>query len=150
MLKRNILIILFVLIICFIWGNSWLSAETSSRISNAVSELLTSFFGNGEGESAIDNTSVRKLAHFVEFFFLGIVASLLLRLLINDTRVGIALSGLLCLFIPVMDETIQIFTGRGPSLRDVWIDIGGYALGSLAVYLIVFIRAFLKKNNHKN
>lgn len=150
MLKRNILIILFVLIICFIWGNSLLSAETSSRISNAVSELLTSFFGNGEGESAIDNTSVRKLAHFVEFFFLGIVASLLLRLLINDTRVGIALSGLLCLFIPVMDETIQIFTGRGPSLRDVWIDIGGYALGSLAVYLIVFIRAFLKKNNHKN
>ena len=150
MLKRNILIILFVLIICFIWGNSLLSAETSSRISNAVSELLTSFFGNGEGESAIDNTSVRKLAHFVEFFFLGIVASLLLRLLINDTRVGIALSGLLCLFIPVMDETIQIFSGRGPSLRDVWIDIGGYALGSLAVYLIVFIRAFLKKNNHKN
>ena len=150
MLKRNVLIILFVLIICFIWGNSLLSAETSSRISNAVSELLTSFLGNGEGESAIDNTSVRKLAHFVEFFFLGIVASLLLRLLINDTRVGIALSGLLCLFIPVMDETIQIFTGRGPSLRDVWIDIGGYALGCLAVYLIVFIRVFLKKNNHKN
>ena len=44
-----------------------------------------------------------------------------------------ALTTLLVAFaVAFLDETIQIFTGRGPMIQDVWIDLSGAALGSLA------------------
>lgn len=35
-----------------------------------------------------------------------------------------------------IDETIQIFTGRGSQLQDVWLDFAGFSAGLLAVLLV--------------
>lgn len=35
-----------------------------------------------------------------------------------------------------IDETIQIFTGRGSQLQDVWLDFAGFSVGLLAVLLV--------------
>ena len=47
-----------------------------------------------------------------------------------------------------LDESIQVLSERGPSITDVWIDIGGYAtfaslaylIGGAALLIIYFIR----------
>ena len=36
---------------------------------------------------------------------------------------------LFCFFIAFIDESIQMFTGRGPAIADVWIDTGGAVTG---------------------
>ena len=38
-----------------------------------------------------------------------------------------------CNFCAFLDETIQIFSGRGPDIKDVWLDTFGAAAGILLV-----------------
>ena len=46
-----------------------------------------------------------------------------------------------CLFFLLLaaltDETIQIFTGRGPQVQDVWLDFAGGAAGLLVMLALV-------------
>ncbi|MEG1550746.1 MAG: VanZ family protein, partial [Oscillospiraceae bacterium] len=48
------------------------------------------------------------------------------------------------LAIAVVDEAIQIFSGRGPAVQDVILDFCGALVGVLLVLLIGFIIASLK------
>jgi VanZ family protein len=130
------LFIIFLLALCFIWGNSVLSTQASSAISTAVGDFLATLFGSGDGATTVGGLSVRKMAHFVEFFVLGVIASLLFgRALKNLPMYALALA-LCALFVALIDETIQIFSGRGSSVRDIWIDIFGYTVGCLALAAI--------------
>ena len=68
-------------------------------------------------------------------------------------RFSLKLKNCLVIFfaaVPVaaIDETIQIFTERGPAVKDVMIDICGYALGFMIVMLIK--RYIGKKNKNLN
>ena len=113
MKKRYWLAIIFALIVCFIWGNSVLSSQLSSRLSMAFGEFFASIFGEGDGVTTVGGLSVRKMAHFVEFAALGVVAALLFKLFLKSKGIyapGLALCGL---FVALMDETIQIFSNRG-------------------------------------
>ena len=48
-----------------------------------------------------------------------------------------------CLFFLTLaaltDETIQIFTGRGPQVQDVWLDVAGGTAGLLAMLALVWL-----------
>ena len=58
-------------------------------------------------------------------------------------RTGIAAAfGVLlrCNFCAFLDETIQIFSGRGPDIKDVWLDTFGSAAGILITLLILSLR----------
>lgn len=147
MKKRYWLIIIFAFIVCFIWGNSVLSSQLSSALSMAVGEFFASIFGTGDGVTTVGGLSVRKMAHFTEFAALGAVASLLFKRFLKNKGIyalGIALCGL---FVALMDETIQIFSNRGSSVRDVWIDILGYTVGCLTVAAICLACTKLKNKN---
>ena len=147
MKKRYWLIIIFSLIVCFIWGNSVLSSQLSSSISIAVGEFFASIFGTGDGVTTVGCLSVRKMAHFTEFAALGVVASLLFKLFLKNKNVYMLILALCGVFVALMDETIQIFSNRGSSVRDVWIDVFGYVVGCMIVAAICFARARLKKKN---
>ena len=43
---------------------------------------------------------------------------------------------LLALLVSFLDETIQIFSGRGPAVKDMWIDLSGAVLGLLLALLL--------------
>ncbi|MBQ3012465.1 MAG: VanZ family protein [Clostridia bacterium] len=147
MKKRYWLAIIFALIVCFIWGNSVLSSQLSSYLSTAVGELLASIFGTGDGVTTVGGLSVRKMAHFTEFAALGAVASLLFKRVLKNKGIyalGLASCGV---FVALMDETIQIFSRRGSSVCDVWIDVFGYAVGCLIVTIICIIYTKLKNKN---
>ena len=147
MKKRYWLAIIFALIVCFIWGNSVLSSQLSSYLSMAVGEFFASIFGTGDGVTTVGGLSVRKMAHFTEFAALGAVASLLFKRFLKNKGIyalGIALCGI---FVALMDETIQIFSHRGSSVLDVWIDVFGYAVGCFIVAMIVLVCTKLKNKN---
>ncbi len=149
---RIILLIVCLCVIGFIWGNSLLSAELSSQISQAVGELLADFLGEGDATQTVGGLSIRKLAHFVEFFALGAVIISLLTISVKGLYKRYSIATFLGLLVPVVDETIQIFSGRGSSLRDVWIDVGGYALGCSVACVTFFLLEKLKrrgKNHNK-
>ena len=78
---------------------------------------------------------VRKLAHFCEFFVLGCILSLLLPL---RPAMRLLAAGL-GLLTGLIDETIQIFSGRGDQISDVWLDFSGAALGILLTSLLLLL-----------
>jgi VanZ family protein len=52
--------------------------------------------------------------------------------------------------VAFIDETIQIFSGRGPAILDVWIDTLGFITLSFAVYLVFFLRDLISKKETEN
>ena len=151
MKKKIILLVVCVCVICFIWANSVLSPEISSAFSSWVGNVLSGIFGEGDATQTVGGLSVRKLGHFVEFLTLGIVLTWFLTAWVKQLYSRCFIAAFSGLFVPVMDETIQIFSGRGSSLRDVWIDVAGYTVGvslvCIAFYLIKRLKNRVKNNN---
>lgn len=138
--KRKILLtVLSLLLVCnlaFIWGNSLVSRSDSHDLSVGVLGFLPGFirdlFPNQEQLVHI----VRKMAHFTEFACLGGLSCGLLaaaRTVKLHPFFHVWAGGF---FVAAIDETIQIFTGRGSQLQDVWLDFAGFSAGLLAVLLV--------------
>lgn len=110
-----------MVIILFIWGHSLLPRDLSSQESGFLLELLTLLFGSWR----ISHHVLRKVAHFVEYFLLGTA----LRLSGARPSLLRTLNG--GLLVAFMDETLQIFSGRGSSVADIWLDLSGVLVGAL-------------------
>ena len=133
-----------ILMLIFIWGNSLMPA----KISSAISSFITKLIGGKAAES-----HVRKVGHFTEFFLLGAGLGAFFTLKGTKKKDKTLYLCLLALFVPLMDESIQMFNDRGPQVKDIWIDIAGYACGCLLMLtLIALINYFaaLRKRKHKN
>lgn len=128
-----------LIVICFIWGNSVLSPEVSGKISAAVGDVMADILGKGDSATTVGGLSIRKLGHFFEYAVLGIFFPLFLTCFVKAMPFRTTLIVSAGLAVPLIDETIQIFSGRGSSLRDVWIDIAGYAVGCAVIHLVLII-----------
>ena len=146
--KRGILVTFLGLLLLFnlgfIWGNSLVSRSDSHELSVGVLSFLPGFirdlFPNQEQLVHI----VRKMAHFTEFACLGGLSCGLLTAMRK-----VKLHPLFHLwaggfFVAAIDETIQLFTGRGSQLQDVWLDFAGFTTG-LAVMLVVRTIVYRKR-----
>lgn len=146
-LRISIPILLTLLWLGFIYGNSLqtgaVSGETSGRVHklvNAIPELL------GLG-SPISERFVRKAAHFTEFAILGLLvcsdlwttrAVSLKKELYKSTFI-LFCSVPLCALFASADEFLQSFVdGRGPSAKDVLIDTSG-ALCATILFVLFFV-----------
>ncbi len=128
--RRNlILTILLLLLLAFIWGQSLMSAEESTAESDWVLELATPVLELFVGKGNVTDHLVRKLAHFSEYAALGAV--LLLRFGWERNRKRRLVCVHLGLCAALIDETLQLFSGRGSQLPDVWLDFGGVIFGAL-------------------
>ncbi len=137
--------------IAFIWSMSLFSIEDSGEQSGRIMALLLKLFpflGDIFGDSL--GFVIRKFAHFTEFASLGLLCALALwehTLHKGSSFYACSPAVLLaCLAVASTDETIQIFTGRGNSVRDVMIDFSGALCGFAAVSLI---RLIYNKMKHK-
>ena len=149
MKSKIVWMVILAIILCFIWGNSLLSKETSAALSDAVSELLSSFFGEEDTNEAesVGAGLLRKIAHFVEFCALGAVSAILARSFFSQKHIVALVLALEGVSVALLDETIQIFSGRGPAVRDIWIDMGGFAFGCALVIIVTAIIAQIKAND---
>ena len=134
-----LLLLAILAALAFIWGNSLESAVESSLKSGRVRELIEPLLELLVGQGNVTDRMVRKLAHLTEFAVLG---ALLLLLTAAAFRVRLQ-SVLNCQFFLLLaaltDETIQLFTGRGSQVRDVWLDFAGGTAGLLAMLLLLWL-----------
>ena len=132
---------LMAAILCFIWGNSMLPANSSLSLSEWVRMVLTDSIPIRAGEINWASVFVRKLAHFVEFGALGVCMAWHHGMLEKKQLRGFAA----CVLAACIDESIQFFSpGRAPGLYDVIIDSMGAGCGML---LLIFGHTYLKKRS---
>lgn len=135
--ERNIRIcvLLLILNLVFIWGNSLLPADKSQSISDWILELLPMF--SEETVQQEESYLIRKTAHFAEFTVLGLLLSWLTALLKRKWWLPLSLG----VAVACLDETIQMFVpDRGPGLLDVGIDSCGVLMGMFLLYTAHVLR----------
>lgn len=131
----------------FIWMSIifYLSAQPaneSSNLSSGVTELAFNIINNilPNVEFNIDEFHyiIRKLAHFTAYFILAILTINALRTSKVYGYKSIIIALIISIIYAASDEFHQSFVpGRGPAIKDVFIDSSGAVTG-LFVYLLVF------------
>lgn len=158
-MKHKISIAVCVLLIAvtvgFVFNNSAQPTAESRQASAAVADKIEQIVQKTDkGATKTELMSVnelRKAAHAIEFFALGLelaVFSLLVgRRKYNFQKFWNVLS--VSLAVAVADESIQIFSGRGPAVRDVLIDLGGAAIGIVLTLLLHYIWISCRKGKRR-
>lgn len=135
-----LLAIVIVLTLAFIFSNSMESTVESQKKSEAVFDRIWFLLEIVVGKGNVTDHLVRKLAHFTEFFVLGLELSTL-SFLYYPVKRSLYFSLSLPLFCGLLaaltDETIQIAYGRGSQVPDVWLDFLGVSIG-VAIVLIIW------------
>lgn len=145
-----VLIVLIIVTTLFIWCNSLQSVPESDARSLGVLARIKPFLGMLAGQDNVTDNLVRKLAHFVEYGALGCVLALLLTLLKRRRWQSVVNCAFAVLIVALTDETIQIFTGRGSQVQDVWLDFAGACAGILLVLIVVgLIKAIRRGKNER-
>ena len=128
--KVKILLVILWMILIFIMSsfNSTESSNQSGFIVNVISSIFN--ISNIELLSLI----IRKLAHFTEYFILGILTCNMVHSYNKKAYISI----IICILYAISDEIHQIFVpGRSCQIMDMTID----TLGSLTgIYLLLFIK----------
>ena len=145
--KRRLFILIIVLTLIFIWGQSLMSQNQSGAESEAVKSFLEKIFVFENPITDFILKYVRKIAHFTEFGILGLEMTLFTfacTLLSRRDKLYLLSFGPI---VAITDETIQKFTGRGSSFVDVMIDSAGYFTLVLITVLVCVIIKNSKKGN---
>ena len=133
----------------FIWHFSLSPAADSSVTSGEVTGTLNSFLEKININLEFSGQVIRKLAHFVEFFVLGLLLALTLYLhsFPHVTPFALAISVL----VAAVDECLQFLSpGRAPSLTDVLLDSLGAVCGIAAFLLLHLLCLALLRRRKKN
>lgn len=131
MSKNKISLLLVILWMIFIFVMSSFDATSSSNQSNFIVDIIISIINIKD--IGLLSLIIRKLAHFIEYFILGIlVINFITR---YDKKIIIAI--LLCIIYATSDEIHQIFVpGRSCQIIDIMIDSLGSIMG---IYLYKLI-----------
>lgn len=135
-MRKTIATIFFVIALLFIFAQSVMPPEISSFESNFVMNLLGPVLEFFLGAGNVTSFSIRKIAHYTEYAILGLFAAFILRKEDRGNIKRFVIGIGTCLLIAILDETIQIFTNRGPAILDVWIDTAGAIVGLVVGLLI--------------
>lgn len=139
-MKSKIYMIIVVLWTFFIFGQSLLPGEVSSDQSGFIVDVLYPVFSRIGINIEVDTFTfiIRKLAHFTEYFILGLFLQLLYKnIKHNTTYIFILLHGFIT---ACMDETIQRFIpNRSGELRDVLIDTLGVITSIIFIKILTLI-----------
>ncbi len=160
MKKKRIYTVAAVCLLVFLYVMIFLLssdvAEDSSVKSSTVTEFLLKIWSLWQKDDGIPVTEavtdlfplelekiVRKLAHFSEYFCVGLLSySLVLLWWKGKTQTGRILIGMQLLLSASLDEIHQYFVpGRHAAVKDVLIDCAGGITG-MAIIGIVFFFSF--------
>jgi len=119
-----------ILFLCFIWIHSLIPADLSGAESTRWAELFNRIFAVLRLPFRFAGDHIlRKMAHVSEYALLGIFCTIYFRAAGKlEKSCGshhLLYTGFTAAFL---DETIQLFVqGRSGEIRDVWIDLLGFA-----------------------
>jgi hypothetical protein len=133
-MKKIISFIIIVLIIAFIWSNSFQNSTDSYKFSMFFTKNIQFLLIKLDLDPNLNNMGVfvRKLAHLTEFMSLGAMIYYTFKQVFK-THIVLK-SILLAISIASLDEVIQIYSpGRTATITDVLLDTTGSMIGILIV-----------------
>lgn len=145
-IKKTVLWILLIAVTLWIWSNSMATGEESGSLSLKIAKQVHSVLLSLNLNTDLDvlHFMIRKAAHFTEYFILGILAAMTARVTFPENMYAFLIPYMV--LIPGADETIQRFVpGRGPSVRDVCIDMAGFFCG-----MIIILSVTESRHNRKD
>ena len=133
----------------FIWQFSFAPATKSAETSSTVQEICNEILESVGSDKQVTSHTVRKTAHFTEFFVLG--ALTVAALAAHGFRHSLLLSPAVFVTAAVIDECIQLFApNRGPSVLDVLLDsLGGLCGACLFFAILSFFLYIYHKRREK-
>ena len=144
--SRKLFIIVMTVLLFIIWGHSMMSGSSSSEESGLITRTVQGIIDLFHIPLTVTDHIVRKIAHFIEYAVLGGVIGTYIYPKYLEKYSGEKSSPMkkLVFIMPMLagfftaffDETIQIFSGRGAMIQDVWLDLAGAAAGSLIIFMI--------------
>ena len=141
--RITVFLILVVIVTGFIFYNSLQNIETSNKASGVIEEVVEPIIDKVAGGNTIDvHFLVRKSAHLIEFFALGLVVMGVV-VTVDWKFTGYGLFYVLA--VAVTDEYIQSFLDRTSSVKDVLIDFTGAVIGIAVYSSVVLIFSRCKK-----
>lgn len=146
---KAVFLILILATLGFIFSQSMLPPEKSEQQSNSVGEIVAEVIPPDTKPGEFIQVNLRKLAHFFEFAVLGVELSVF-AFVFKRGKSFMLFSYVFAVFVALFDETIQIFSGRGPAILDLWIDFFGFATAASLVFLIGFSVVVIRKKWCKN
>ena len=137
--KRTLYMCVTLLWVFVIFSFSLQNGEESGQLSGGiVSWVVETFSLTRFMELDTIHFLIRKMAHFTEYFILGMFT--VLTLLQTQFSKKCMIGTLFCVIIASFDETIQLFVGgRAGQLKDVLLDSTGALCGILFLFLCRFI-----------
>ena len=151
--KRKIVYVVVLAALIFAWtltifAQSAKSGEESTDDTNKVMEIIEEVAESVGLDAEVSTHFVRKTAHFLEYFVLGVLTSLLFLTLGGGWR--FCGGFIYAVSVAFCDEfAVQRFSeGRAPQFTDVLIDSAG-ALSGLLVILAVFVWVKARRNTAK-
>ena len=145
-MKHGIAIVCMVILtigwMALIFGFSAQSATESGSLSALIAEPVTQALMKlrklpGEAYDALYmqvDSLIRVMAHFAEYAILGVLMTMLCRLL---RWKGLWIPWVLCTVFAVTDEWHQYFSpGRASEVKDVLVDSSGVACGIILLCLL--------------
>lgn len=132
-------------VLLFIWGHSLVPQTRSAEESRGMLIFLQTVFDFLHIPVQLTDHLVRKLAHFAEHAVAGVILACYFFPEIKecgrkrDKVIKAALPFAAGFFIGFIDETVQLFSGRGASVTDVWIDFAGICCGAGVTGLIILV-----------
>ena len=124
--------ILTSLTLGLIFVQSALPASTSNAESGGLLKVLQEFW------PSLTHSTLRSIAHFAEYFILGICS---LGMFFRTKHFALSKPWLFCLFTALCDETLQgHIEGRSAQVADIRLDFMGAIVGVLIMWAILKIR----------
>ena len=148
-IAKYLLLLLILCNLAFIFYQSMLTKEESGKASDSVSNIIEEIIPPETKPGEFVQKNVRKIAHFVEFFSLGILSSAYIFFFMRSIK-NAAFTFPAAILTALLDETIQIFSNRGPSIKDVWIDSSGFFTASVIFYTVAIVTLIIAKKVNKN
>lgn len=149
--SRTIYFVLLVLWAVLIFVMSAQPAQQSSKLSGGIVSKIIAVFLNKFSSFSLEKQEnlvhiltvfVRKIAHFSEFFILGIFANMVsLTYEQYKLKFKIVAPIIFCVMYAISDEVHQYFVvGRACRITDMCIDISGSVLAILLVTFIYYLK----------
>lgn len=149
-IKGSLFFIFTIFTTSFIFYNSIQNGTSSSGASDFILRIINTALKNLKLDFDVTGHIVRKTAHFVEFFILGTFVMLTMTSFTNKGFKKISLPLFIGIFIPVIDEYIQVFSnGRTSSIKDVLLDFSGSLTGIVLVCILFYVIKRKRKNTFR-
>jgi VanZ family protein len=137
---------MILLNLVFIFSQSLLSSEAAGEEVDTVTDIIIEVLPEDSAAADYAEDNMDKIAHFTEYAVLGVLVSLFVCFFGKRLEILAPVSLLFAESIAFIDETVQIFSGRNPDVKDMWADIFGFFTLSLITYVAFFlVKRCLKK-----